>query len=605
MIPKDPDEKSMDIASLEELFRHRDLIESLNEGFGVVNENNVLTYVNKRFGELLEYSPEEMTGQPIGRFLNDKNRKIQLEQFENRRQKRTSKYELDWISKSGRIISTLISGVPIVSAEGEHRGSYAVITDLTAYKAAERKYRMLAEQSLQGLTVIQNEKYVYVNPAFGEIVGYSVDEIIAMTPQQAWDLVYPEDKKYLLSIAEHRKIGKSIPMPYEYRFRRRDGAIRWVQAFSSTIEYEGAYAVQVLVIDITETKEFEENLRKSEVKYRSLAEQSPQGITILTRDRFLYYNPAFRDIVGYSDEELSKMTANDVWDLVYPDDRDELTIRMRDKIAGRPIAPRYEYRFVRKNGQVRWVESFSSQVDYENESAVQTVIVDITDRRQSERQLQSVKDRALLYLDLMGHDLAQQLQVILNSAALMRSATDDSRQDMFYGVISDAVKRCSRIIEEAKSTEQLLSGELVERSFKHALRTCIAAMATTPNVTFETKITEDPTIVRADEYLELLISNILMNAVEHNSKEHCKVWIELEALPTEYVLSISDDGPGIQDTTKAGIFDMSRRYGGLGLHTSNHLAEKYGGRIELHNRVAGNHTHGLKVKISLPRILKH
>ena len=599
-----PKKQSLDIESLEDLLRHKVLIESLNEGFGVIDDQSVFTFVNTRLGELLEYAPEEMIGKPIHDFLNKENSEIQQTHILKRKNKEHSKYELIWTSKSGRSIPTLISGVPILAKDGTFHGSFAVITDFSAYNAAERKYRLLSEQSLQGLTIIQNDRYAYVNPAFAKIVGYSVEEIIAMSPQEGWDLIHPEDKKYLLSIAEHRREGKSIPMPYEYRFIRRDESIRWAQAFSGAIEFEGAKAVQVLIIDITEQKEFERNLRESEAKYRSLAEQSPQCITIMDEDRFLYYNPAFKELLGFSDDELAKMSVNDVWDLVHPDDRSELTIRMRDKIAGRPVPSHFEYRFVRKSGEIRWVESYSSQVDYVGTPAVQTVIIDITDRRQTERELRSAKDRAMLYLDLMGHDLAQQLQVILNSSALMRSVTDESRKDMFYNVVSDAVKRCSRIIEEAKSTEQLLSGSLIERSLSQALNTCIEAMSTMSTVKFETKMIDGESLILGDEYLELLMSNILMNAVEHNPKENQKVWVTLEETSSDYIVSICDDGPGIVDSTKAGIFDMTRRFGGLGLHTANHLAEKYHGEISLGDRVEGNHTSGLCVKIQLPKLLK-
>ena len=603
MSSKFPQKRSMDIGSLEELLAHEVLIESLSEGFGVIDEKNIFTFVNAQFGELLEYTPAEMIGRPIQDFLDDENSNIQQAHIEKRKNNEHSKYELNWISKTNRLVPTLISGVPILDKDGKHQGSFAVITDFSAYKAAEKKYRLLAEQSLQGLTVIQNDRYAYVNPSFGRIVGYSVDEILVMSPQEGWDLIHPEDKKYLLSIAEHRRDGKLIPMPYEYRFIRRDGSIRWVQAFSGAIEFEGARAVQVLIIDITEQKEFERNLRESETKYRNLAEQSPQCITIMGEDKFLYYNPAFKKLVGYSDDELNLMSANDVWDLVHPEDRSELTIRMRDKISGRPISSHFEYRFVRKSGETRWVESYSSQVDYAGISAVQTVIVDVTERRQTERELRSAKDRAMLYLDLMGHDLAQQLQVILNSSALMRSATDESRKDMFYNVVNDAVKRCSRIIEEAKSTEQLLSGSLIERSLKQALSTCIEAMSTMSTVEFETTMIEGEAVILADEYLELLMSNILMNAVEHNPKEHQKVWVTLEENSSDYIVSICDDGPGIVDSTKASIFDMTRRYGGLGLHTANHLAEKYHGEISLGDRIEGSHIQGLCVKIQLPKLL--
>jgi PAS domain S-box-containing protein len=604
MNPKTPNEQSMDFESLEELLKHRVLLESLSEGFGIVDNNNVFSYVNKRFGELLEYTTDEMIGKPITNFLDITNGLIQRENIAKRSHGLSSNYELHWIARSGRNVPTLISGVPIIDNEGIFRGSFAVITDLSDYRAAEKKYQMLAEQSLQGLTIIQNEKYVYVNPAFGRIVGYTPEEILNMPSNVAWDLIYPDDKKLLLQIAEDRNSGKNVPMPYEYRFVRRDGSIRWVQAFSGSIEYEGAPAVQVLIIDITDTKEFEENLKNSEAKYRNLAENSPQAITIMTESKFLYYNPAFKKLVGYDDDELAHMSSNDVWKLVHPDDREDLTKRMRDKIAGRAITPRYEYRYVRKNGEIRWVESFSSQVDYDGQSAIQTVTVDISERRHSEKEMKSAKDRALLYLDLMGHDLTQQLQVILNSAALMMSATDESVKNSFYKVIGDSIKRCSRIIQEANSTEQLLSVPLVERSLTQAVTTCIEAMSHAENITFETFLVGGDARIKADEYLELLISNILMNAVEHNIKERKKVWIRLELAKLEYILSISDDGPGISDSTKAGLFDMSRRFGGLGLHTANHLVEKYGGRIELVDRVPRHYSQGLEVRMRFPRIIE-
>ncbi|MBN2230038.1 MAG: PAS domain S-box protein [Candidatus Thorarchaeota archaeon] len=604
MAPTELDDTIYDFESLEELLKHRVLLESLSEGFGVVDENNIFSYVNKRFSDLLEYSNDEMIGHLLSDFLDDEEKLTQKHQIRKRTKGESSSYELTWTTKSGRKILTLISGVPILDKVGNYRGAFAVITDLTGYHAAEQKYKLLAEQSLQGLTVIQFDRYVYVNPAFCRMVGYSREEILNMPPNEAWDLIYQDDKKKLLEIAQNRKEGKPIPMPYEYRFIRRDGSIRWVQAFSGNIDYEGSSAVQVLIIDITEAREFEENLRNSEAKYRSLAVQSPQGIIIMGDNKFLYHNPAFKELIGYDDEELSQMDVDAVWNLVHPDDREELTKRMQDKIAGRAVAPRYEYRYMRKNGEIRWVESFSSQVEYNGRSAIQTVIVDISDRRQSERELRSAKDRAVFYLDLMGHDLTQQLQVILNSAALMKNATDSSVKESFYKIIGDAVKRSSRIIQEAKSTEQLLSVPLIERSLTQAVNICIEAMSHAENITFETYIMGGEAKVLADEYLELLISNILMNAIEHNVKERKRVWIRLDSSGLDYLLSISDDGPGIPDSTKAGLFDMSRRFGGLGLHTVNHLVEKYRGQIKVQDRVNGNYTQGLEVRIWLPKLIQ-
>lgn len=713
------------------LLSTRMLLDALNDAFGIINSGGIFTYVNQRFADLLQYSVDEMEGQSITNFVDDENLFILQNNIRKRYEGLSSQYELEWKAKNGKRVQTIVSGSPLLDEKGNHQGSFAVVTDISWRIAIEKKYKLLSEHSLQGLAIIQNNRYVYANPAFAFMVGYTVDEILAMSSEEGWNLVHPDDRKYLLGLFSDRRAGKIIPMPYEYRFVRRDGAIRWVQEFSTQIEYQGASALQILLIDITEAKlaeaklrasqemletvmntipqfvfwkdldsvylgcnenfalvagvetpdnitgktDFdlawrdveaelfraldkeviatnqpqmniicpqrqaddrdawieinivplhdedekvigvlgtyhditekriaEDNLIRSEEKYRSLAEQSVQSITILTSNDLLYYNPAFKELVGYSDDELSKMNADDIWELVHPDDRDELRKRMENKIAGRPIAPRYEYRFIRKNGDIRWVESFTSRVEYGGTSAVQTVIMDITDRREGEHELRIAKDRALLYLDLMGHDLTQQLQVILNSAALMKSAVDEFNKDSFMKVIGDAVRRCARIIEEAKATEQLLAVPTRERKLDEAIELTVKALSKiSESITFDIALDSQDAIVEADDFLELLLSNILMNAIEHNPRDEKKVWVELKEADGGYMVSIADNGKGIPDSVKASLFDTSRRYGGLGLHTAHYIVEKYNGRIEVHNRMEGDYTQGAEFRIWLPK----
>lgn len=713
------------------LLSTRMILDAMNDAFGIINREGVFTYVNQRFADLLEYSIDEVIGSPITNFVDDENLFVLQNNIRKRLEGISSQYELEWKSKFGKRVQTIVSGSPLLDSDGNHQGSFAVVTDISWRIAAEKKYKLLSEHSLQGLAIIQNNRYVYANPAFAFMVGYTVDEILAMSHEEGWNLIHPNDKKYLIGLFTDRMAGKTIPMPYEYRFVRRDGTIRWVQEFSSEIEYEGARALQTLLIDVTEAKLAEaklrasqemlqtvmdtipqyvfwkdrdsvylgcnenfalvagvdtpdnimgktdmdlawrdveaellraldqevirtnqpqmnivspqrqaddrdawieiniiplhdeednvigvlgtyhditekriaeDNLIRSEAKYRSLAEQSVQGIIILSSDDLLYYNPAFKELVGYSDSEILNMNTDDIWELVHPDDRDELLKRMEDKIADRPIAPRYEYRFIQKSGDVRWVESFTSRVEYGGTSAVQTVIVDITDRRESELALRVAKDRALLYLDLMGHDLTQQLQVILNSAALMKSSVDESNKESFMKVIGDAVRRCARIIEEAKATEQLLTIPTRKRTLNEAVELTIKALSkSSESITFETSLPSHEAIIEADDFLELLLSNILMNAIEHNPNYEKKIWVELREEEKWYIISIADNGKGISDAVKPSLFDTSRRFGGLGLHTAHYIVEKYSGRIEVHDRVDGDHTKGAEFRIWLPK----
>jgi len=250
----------------------------MNDAFGVINSDGVFTYVNHKFSELLDYPPEEIIGNPITNFLDDENLYIIQNNIRMRVEGISSQYELDWTMRNGKKVPTIVSGTPLFGEDGSHQGSFAVVTDISWRIDAERKYRQLAEQSIQGLTIIQNDRYVYVNPAFAFLVGYTVDEILSMSSEEGWNLIHPDDKNYLLKLASDRRSGIKIPMPYEYRFVRRDGSVRWVQAFSGAIEYEGLPALQVMLIDITEAKLAEARLRSSQEMLQTVMNTIPEFV---------------------------------------------------------------------------------------------------------------------------------------------------------------------------------------------------------------------------------------------------------------------------------------------------------------------------------------
>ena len=128
-------------------------------------------------------------------------------------------------------------------------------------------------------------------------------------------------------------------MPYEYRFVRRDGSIRWVQAFSSDVEYEGTRAVQILVIDVTEAKETAEKLRASQEMLQTVMNTIPEYV--FWKDEksvYLGCNENFALVAGVSapDDIVGKTD----YDLAWRDVETEL-FRALDKEVmktGRPQA---------------------------------------------------------------------------------------------------------------------------------------------------------------------------------------------------------------------------------------------------------------------------
>ena len=130
-----------------------------------------------------------------------------------------------------------------------------------AVRRSEEKYRKLVENSLQGVAIVQNNRFVFCNPAFAAKLGYSVAELLSFPDSKA--VVHPDDREIIRKRYEDRMAGNSIPQHYEHRIIRRDGAERWVEIYAITIEYDGSPAVQLVDLDITERKQAELKLRES------------------------------------------------------------------------------------------------------------------------------------------------------------------------------------------------------------------------------------------------------------------------------------------------------------------------------------------------------
>lgn len=142
--------------------RYRMLVDTLNEGLGVQDENGLWVYVNERLCEMLGYSRDEMIGRSLTSFLSEADQKVYREQVARRRGGEVETYELSWFKKDRQPISTLVSPKPIFDERGQFKGSFAVVTDITARKQAEEALReserQLRDLSSQLLTAQETER---------------------------------------------------------------------------------------------------------------------------------------------------------------------------------------------------------------------------------------------------------------------------------------------------------------------------------------------------------------------------------------------------------------------------------------------------------------
>ncbi|MBD3408460.1 MAG: GHKL domain-containing protein [Candidatus Lokiarchaeota archaeon] len=215
-------------------------------------------------------------------------------------------------------------------------------------------------------------------------------------------------------------------------------------------------------------------------------------------------------------------------------------------------------------------------------------------------QLRAERDRAMFLLDIMGHDIRNNLQAIFIGLEILVDAHPEQRTEVIRKSISAAAK-CKQIITKVKRTESLTQIPLkIVDIVDSASRKINAFRQKHQDVEIILHSNISLGYVWADKYFEDLIENVLENAIEHNPKSEKKVWVSLERDFNGYEIKIADNGTGLPLDRRYDILNPERRYGGVGLHQSRHIVSKYKGTITIGDRIEGDYTSGLEVTIWLP-----
>jgi PAS domain S-box-containing protein len=130
--------------------KYRSLIETMNDGVGIISKDHTMTFANKRLGEILGYRVEEIIGKDTFKFLDEANKDRLDEELEKRAGGEASIYELLWTTKTGKRVPTLVSAAPLFDEKNNYTGSFAVITDITERKRFEQQLRQSEKLAATG-----------------------------------------------------------------------------------------------------------------------------------------------------------------------------------------------------------------------------------------------------------------------------------------------------------------------------------------------------------------------------------------------------------------------------------------------------------------------
>jgi PAS domain S-box-containing protein len=488
---------------------------------------------------------------------------------------------------------------------------------------APADYRSLFEHIPVGLYRTTPEgRFLDANRALAVMLGYpDRDSLLAVSTAELY--LDPDDRRRWRDLLERYDVVSA----FEYRHRRRDGSVIWVQDSARTVRgpdgrvlyYEG------VVEDITEKRRAAEALRAGEERYRRLFESIPSPMWVCDLDSlaFLAVNDAAVQRYGYSREEFRALT---ICDIRPPEDvpallRNVATAREKDSAE---VTQAGVWRHVKKDGTAFDVEITSHAVAWDGRRAQLILAIDVTERKALEAQLrQAQKMEAVGRLaGGLAHDFNNLLTAILGYSHLaLRRLGDRTELRREIEEIGKAGERAAALTAQllAFSRKQVLQTRVLDlnvivRDMDKMLRRLIGE-----DVDLVACLGSELGRIRADPgQVEQVLLNLAVNARDAMPRGG-KLTIETANVelgatyamthpvmktPGRYVLlAVSDNGCGMDAETQSHIFEpffTTKEAGkgtGLGLATVYGIVKQSGGYIWVYSEPG----QGTSFKIYLPR----
>ena len=605
--------------------KYRLLFEGTGTDNTVISVDGVYLMMNEKGAEHLGGRPEHFIGKSVYDTFSKEAADEYVKRFRHIAESgETQTYE-DLVELRAGSRWFLTNMWPAKDPDGNITSVQLISQDITEHKKAEEellfKSTLLeaqSETSIDGILVVDTEgKSLSFNKNFGRMWNLPKEILDTRDDEKMIQYVLSQLKnpEKFLERVKYLYAHKNEKSRDEIQFR--DGRV--FDRYSSPLldSNDKHYGRVWYFRDVTKR-------RRAEEAYHAIVDHSLQGFAIFQDERVVFANQAMAEITGYTVEEMLTMPSQQVQVFVHPEDRALVWDRHRDRLKGKELPERYEFRGIRKDGTICWLEIHPRRIEYRGKPAVEAAYLDITERRRAEEALRKARDELETRVEQRTADLAK-ANVQLRSLASELSLAEERLRRRIATNVHDHVGQNLAIskIKIESLRESVTSSELAEDL--EEIRDLIAqTIESTRSLTFElsppvlyelgfeaavewlvrqtrqqhrlsTEFKGDGQTKPLDNNVRILlfqaVRELLVNVVKHAQAQN--VTVSTRRVGNEIRVSVEDDGVGF-DISKTGSHDY--KTGGFGLFSIRERLGHIGGRFEIESRPG----QGTRVTLTAP-----
>jgi|GEM_PF-333720 len=591
----------------------------------ITDKNATIEFVNPAFTALTGYTLSEAVGRNpkdlVKSGVHDKS--FYQSMWETILAGHVWKGEMVNRTKDGRLYTEEQTITPVVGNDGVITHFVSIKQDITERKKAEQSLKdsesrlsAFFEATLDGVIVEQDDRVVFANKAGARIFGY--DDPAEMAGKPMRELQAEEEWERLHGYSRARERDESAPTRYEFRGKRKDGALMDLELAVSMFRISGEPYIISIVRDITDRKKAEEQIREQ----AALLDNASDGIVVRDlENHILFWNKGAERMYGWSRDEILGRLASD---FLYTEGVDSFPDISAMVLATGEWEGELEH--TTKAGKNITVRSHWTLMKDQagRPKSIMTVNTDITEQKAFEGQV--LRTQRLESLGTLAGGIAHDLNnvlapILLSFEAIRRKIRGDEKTLQLLSVAESSAQRGKNIIGQVLAFARGIEGVRGPIQIRHLIKECEEIIRETfpKSITLRTSIPKDLWAISADAtQIHQVCMNLVVNARDampqggtltisasnlRLDREFASMRIGAHEGPY-VVIEVSDTGVGIPKEHLDRIFDpffTTKEVGkgtGLGLSTVHTIITAHNGFID----VSSTPGYGSTFKVYLPAV---